>query len=74
MQLEINVRATRERLHMTQAQFSERFRINLGTLRDWEGGRYQPTGPARTLLIVIDRAPEAVIDALRATAAAPAPV
>jgi putative transcriptional regulator len=61
---ELNVRGIRERQHMTQVQFSEKFGLNLWTLRDWENKRYQPTGPARVLLIVIDRAPAAVISAL----------
>ena len=64
---DVNIKATRERLGMTQAKFSEQFRINLYTLKDWESGRYPPTGPARVLLMVIDRAPDAVLNALNQT-------
>jgi putative transcriptional regulator len=34
-------------------------------LRNWEQGRTRPDGPARVLLAVIARHPEAVEDALR---------
>lgn len=35
------------------------------TLRNWQQGRTRPDGPARVLLAVIARHPEAVEDALR---------
>ncbi len=54
----------RARLNMTQAEFSQRFRIPLGTLRDWEQGVSYPDASARTLLRVIAREPEAVLRAL----------
>lgn len=60
----VDVRAIRGRLQMTRADFSRKFGLNLATVRDWEDDRYQPTGPARVLLIVIDNAPDAVIAAV----------
>jgi DNA-binding transcriptional regulator YiaG len=60
----INVRAIREGLKMTQQGFATKFGLNLATLRDWEHDRYSPTGPARVLLIVIERQPDAVVAAL----------
>lgn len=57
-------RRTRMRLNMTQEEFSQRFRIPLGTLRDWERGASVPDASARALLRVIAREPEAVIRAL----------
>lgn len=59
-----DVKAIRERLRLTQEQFAARFAVPLGTLRDWERGTRTPTGPARTLLRVIDHNPDAVTDAL----------
>ena len=59
-----NAKAIRSNLGMTQEQFADRFRLPLGTLRDWERGARTPTGPARTLLRVIEREPEAVLRAL----------
>ena len=62
-----NARRIRERLKLTQEQFSERFEIPLGTLRDWEQGVSYPDRAARTLLRVIDKDPEAVVNALAKT-------
>ena len=60
-----DVRATRKRLGLSQAEFAARFGFQPSTLRNWEQGRTRPDGPARVLLAVIDRHPEAVEDALR---------
>lgn len=57
-------RQMRARLNMTQQEFSEKFQIPLGTLRDWERGASIPDKSARTLLRVIAREPEAVLRAL----------
>jgi putative transcriptional regulator len=60
-----NPQQIRRRLHLTQEQFAARFHVPLGTLRDWEQGTRRPDTAARTLLRVIDRNPEAVIEALK---------
>jgi putative transcriptional regulator len=62
---EIDVKAIRGRLGLTQQEFAERFWFNLETLRHWEQGRRVPEGPTRAYLMVIDREPEAVEKALR---------
>lgn len=62
---EIDVRAIRVRLGLTQQQFAARFGFNITTLRHWEQGRRVPEGPTRAYLLVIDREPEAVEKALR---------
>ncbi len=54
----------RRALGLTQEQFSERYRIPLGTLRDWEQGRSEPDAPARALLRVIAKNPDMVREAL----------
>jgi len=41
------VKVIRRALGLTQEQFAERFRIPLGTLRDWEQGAAQPDQSAR---------------------------
>jgi len=61
----IDVRATRQRLGLSQAAFAAKFGFQPATLRNWEQGRTRPDGPARVLLAVIARHPEAVEDALR---------
>jgi putative transcriptional regulator len=60
----IDVKQARKKLGMSQVQFAEQFGINSATLRNWEQGRRQPEGPARVLLAIIDREPEAVQRAL----------
>jgi len=63
-----NLKAIRGRLHLTQEQFADRFRLPVGTVRDWELGRRRPDRAAENLLLVIDKNPEAVIQALEAAA------
>ena len=41
------VKTLRRALHLTQEEFASRFRIPLGTLRDWEQGRSEPDQTAR---------------------------
>jgi putative transcriptional regulator len=62
-----DVRALRRRLGVSQSEFAARFGFQPATLRNWEQGRTRPHGPARVLLAVIARHPEAVEDALRKT-------
>jgi putative transcriptional regulator len=62
---EIDVRAIRGRLGLTQQEFAVRFGFSVNTLRHWEQGRRVPEGPARAYLLVIGREPEAVQRALR---------
>lgn len=55
-----DIAATRRRLGLSQTEFAAWFGISPGTLRNWEQGRRVPEGPARVLLRVIEREPEAV--------------
>jgi putative transcriptional regulator len=57
----------RRALSLTQEEFSARFRIPLGTLRDWEQGASEPDQAARAYLTVIARDPAAVAKALGST-------
>jgi putative transcriptional regulator len=56
----------RRALGLTQEEFSARYRIPIGRLRDWEQGRSEPDQPARAYLTVIARDPEGVHRALEA--------
>ena len=58
---EVDVKAIRNRLGMTQARFSDTFGFSLDAIKHWEGGRRTPEAPARTLLTVIDKNPAAVL-------------
>ena len=64
----MRVRTVRKMLKLTQAQFAQRFRVPLGTLRDWEQGRREPDAPAMALLRIIEREPAAATRALAADA------
>jgi putative transcriptional regulator len=65
---EVDVKAIRNRLGMTQARFSDTFGFSLDAIKHWEGGRRTPEAPARTLLTVIDKNPAAVLTALNPAA------
>jgi len=66
----VDVKSIRNKLHMTQARFSEVFGFSLDAIKHWEGGRRTPEAPARTLLTVIDKNPVAVLTALQPAVAA----
>lgn len=59
------VKIIRRALRLTQEQFATQFGIPLGTLRDWEQGRKEPDQAARSYLLVIASAPDAVREALK---------
>jgi putative transcriptional regulator len=61
---EVDVKAIRRRLRMSQSVFAGRFGFSLGTVQNWERGHRRPEGAARALLKVIDRRPDAVLEAL----------
>ena len=61
-------RAMRIRFRLSQEEFSAKFRIPLGTLRDWEQGRKEPDAAAKAYLTVIARDPEMVARALETAA------
>jgi putative transcriptional regulator len=54
------VKIMRRALGLSQEDFSVKFHMPLGTLRDWEQGRKEPDAAARAYLTVIGREPEAV--------------
>ena len=56
------VRALREQFGLSQDKFADLVGISVGTLRNWEQGRRKPEGPARVLLRVASRHPEALLD------------
>ena len=54
------IKTLRRALQLTQEEFSRRYRIPLGTLRDWEQGRSEPDQTARAYLTVIAADPEII--------------
>ena len=61
----IDVQAIRERLNLTRPKFAALLGISARTVEGWEQGRRKPDGPARALLMVAAKHPEAVLDAVR---------
>ncbi|MGH6952376.1 MAG: helix-turn-helix domain-containing protein [Vitreimonas sp.] len=64
----VDVKAIRARLGLSQTAFARRFGFSLDSVQNWERGRRTPEGPARILLTVIDREPDAVARALSSAA------
>ena len=49
---------------LTQEKFCKLIDVKMGTLKNWEQGRREPTGPAKALLRAIKNDPEHVLTAL----------
>ena len=61
---DIDVRALRRRMKLSQTQFAARYGFSAARIRDWEQGRSKPDGAVRAYLMVIRNEPEAVERAL----------
>ena len=51
----------REKVGLSQSEFAELLGVSVRTLQDWEQGRRSPSGAARTLLLIADKNPEALL-------------
>jgi len=60
-----DVKRIRATFELSQAEFAALLGISVATLRNWEQGRRSPEGPARVLLQVAARHPDAVWDVVR---------
>ena len=65
-----DVRSIREQYQLSQARFAALLGISPKTLQNWEQGRRLPEGPARVLLQVAAKHPDAVWDVVRQQPAA----
>ena len=61
---DVDVKAIRSRLGLSQAEFSRRYAVSQRSLQEWEQGRRRPDGAVRAYLTVIERNPKAVAAAL----------
>ena len=57
-------RRVRRRLGLSQMELARRIDVPHETIRNWEQGKRCPTGAARALLRVLDKAPEAALRVL----------
>jgi putative transcriptional regulator len=64
---EVDVRAIRQKLKLSQPKFADTFGFSVGRIRDWEQKRFPVDAPSRVFLTVIEREPEAVFRALSAS-------
>ncbi len=61
-----DVKKIRAKLGVSQSEFAMMIGVSVATLQNWEQGRREPEGPAKALLIVASKDPEAVAKALNA--------
>ena len=52
----------REKLGLSQSKFARLLGISVSTLQNWEQGRRKPEGPAKILLNVAAKYPEAIFN------------
>ena len=62
---EPDVVAIREEYGLSQAKFAALLGISVRTLQNWEQGRRRPQGPAKVLLRVASKHPQAVLNVVR---------
>ena len=57
-----SITSIREKTGLSQARFAQLLGISVRTLQDWEQGRRAPSGAARTLLMVAEKNPRALLE------------
>jgi len=57
------IKQIRTKLSMSQREFSDRFGIPIETIRHWEQGRRQPDRAAMAFYRMLDKQPEAALQA-----------
>jgi putative transcriptional regulator len=60
-----DIKQIRSDYKLSQSEFAALLGISVATLRNWEQGRRTPDGPARILLQVAAKHPDAVWDVVR---------
>jgi putative transcriptional regulator len=66
---EIDVRAIRAKLDLSQSDFAAIFGFTTTQIKDWEQGRSRPLGGNRAYLMIIERNPQSVLSILQAITA-----
>ena len=54
-------RTIREKLQLSQVAFANLMGVSIRTLQDWEQGRRNPKGPAKSLLRIAEQNPDAFL-------------
>lgn len=61
---EIDVRAIRHNLKLSRTEFAAKFGFSSRTLQHWEQGDRRPHGPAKVLLLLLEREPTVIEEIL----------
>jgi putative transcriptional regulator len=56
----------RKRTALSQSEFASVLGVSVRTLQDWEQGRREPSGAARTLLAIANQHPGVLMEAIAA--------
>lgn len=57
-----SVASVRERVGLSQSRFAQLLGVSVRTLQEWEQGRRAPSGAARTLLLIAQKNPAALLE------------
>lgn len=55
------IKSIRDKMDLSQSEFSELIGVSIRTLQDWEQGRRKPTRAAIRLIMVAKRHPQALL-------------
>lgn len=55
----------REKSGLSQAEFAGLLGVSVRTLQDWEQGRRQPSGAARSLILIAEKRPKLLREVLK---------
>jgi putative transcriptional regulator len=67
--VELDVKAIRAKLDLSQGDFAARFGFTVNQIKDWEQGRSRPLGGVRAYLMIISRDAKSVLTILQSIAA-----
>ena len=56
------ITCTRMKTQLSQSQFAKLLGVSVRTLQEWEQGRKEPSGAAKTLLKVAEKHPEILLE------------
>jgi putative transcriptional regulator len=57
-----NPKEIRARLNLSQATFAGLMGVSVRTVQDWEQGRREPSGPAKSLLRIAEQHPDVFLE------------
>jgi putative transcriptional regulator len=57
-----SVTSIREKTGLSQTRFAQLLGVSVRTLQDWEQGRRAPSGAAKTLLMIAEKNPRALLE------------